>query len=739
MRWQPSLRLAVPLAIVVSAAIAALVALSVGLVLARSTAIEESVQRNRARLSTRQAVLEAALRRGDLVFLDEVVAGLGVDSTVARAVVVGDDDVVMASTRRAELGRPLEPMSELMPLVAAARARTGPQHQVVTPEDQVLGSIVLGRRSTSPGPSAVLVIEHDASTAVAALQRTVKIATAAFVGLLLVVAAVVGQLFGARITRRANQVLEAAGRIAGGDFDARTGLTGDDELGRIGRAVDDLASQLESRRRESAQSEQRWRLVFEQAADPIFVSTPDGRYEDANAAAFELLGFSRDELLTKHLQDLIPPEDAPSRPLALAELRARRTLSTRRRLLARSGERIPVEITASVLSDGRLLGVVRDLRPRLEADRLRAQVAANEQLAVLGTLAASVGHELNNPLTWLLSGLEHALAQAQREAPGAETLLQSLQEAKDGAERVTRIVADLRVFGRTEPLETRRPVDLASVVRTAANLCTPAMRERTSIVLELPPMPKVWAEERRLGQVILNLLTNAVHAMPADRPVQANRVRLSTRAEGEEVVLEVADNGQGIAPEVLPRIFEPYFTTKPPSLGTGLGLSICQDFVSRFGGRLTVDSTLGEGTTFAVRLPVAQDAPVRDETKPGLVGAGTEHPRRVLIVDDEPMVARTLSRLLQGHVVTVVDSPGAALDACSASDFDRIFCDLSMPGGGGKAFFDGLATVKPDLQARVVFVTGGAATAEAAAFLESTHRPVLYKPFAASRVLELLG
>ena len=419
-----------------------------------------------------------------------------------------------------------------------------------------------------------------------------------------------------------------------------------------------MAAQLEQRRVEAERTEQRYRTVFNQAADAIFIATAEGRYEDVNAAGEQLLGYPRERLCQLSLGDLVPPEDAQARPLQLGQLKVRGALTAGRRLLASDGERIPVEISATVLADGRLLGLVRDLRPRLEAERLREQVAVNERLAVLGNLAASVGHELNNPLTWLLDGLAAAQQQLEELPPARRAALAAhLADAKNGAERITRIVADLRIFSRGTGTETVHPVDLANVVRTATNLAGPALRDRADISLALPELPPVLGDERKLCQVLLNLFSNAVQAMPPQRPAAANRIALSARDEAGQVVLEVTDNGAGISPEVLPRIFEPYFSTKPPGVGSGLGLSICRDFVTSIGGSLEVRSAVGEGTTFSLRLARAPQESQPVASPPPAPPAPSTRRLQVLVIDDEPLVARTLVRLLAEHDVTLASGP----------------------------------------------------------------------------------
>jgi C4-dicarboxylate-specific signal transduction histidine kinase len=172
---------------------------------------------------------------------------------------------------------------------------------------------------------------------------------------------------------------------------------------------------------------------------------------------------------------------------------------------------------------------------------------------------------------------------------------------KRGAERVTRIVKDLRMFSRGGD-DSVGPVDLRQVVEAADRIAGYSVRSRASLFIDLGTPPLVRGNAPRLEQVVVNLLVNAAQAMPEGRDVMSNRVTVEVRADGQHVVLQVSDNGQGISSEALPHIFEPFFTTKPAEIGTGLGLSICHGIVRQLGGELTVASTGEDGTTLAVRL-----------------------------------------------------------------------------------------------------------------------------------------
>jgi CheY-like chemotaxis protein len=323
-------------------------------------------------------------------------------------------------------------------------------------------------------------------------------------------------------------------------------------------------------------------------------------------------------------------------------------------------------------------------------------------------------------------------SESASEWKSAGGLAEILQEARRGAERVATIVRELRSFSRADG-ETKRAVDLGAVVRSAVKIAGHEIRPRARLSMALDAAPRVYANEGRVEQVVLNLLLNAAQALP---PAQTatSEIRVSVRGDGQgHTVLEISDNGQGIAPEVLPRIFDPFFTTKPPGVGTGLGLSICHGIVTSLGGQITVHSVPSEGTTFRVAFPSTITS-LECEPPPPSVGRSSRRagPRaRVLVVDDEIQIANTLRELLSvDHDVQAATSAAEALAALEdRSDFDVIFCDLMMPTMSGIELFERIRTERPGLERRIVFMTGGAFTAHAAEFLASVENQCLEKPF----------
>jgi two-component system, cell cycle sensor histidine kinase and response regulator CckA len=413
-----------------------------------------------------------------------------------------------------------------------------------------------------------------------------------------------------------------------------------------------------------------------------------------------------------------------------------------------SGDReLPVEDSVAPIVDerGERLGAVLVLRDMTEERRTRQQIAAADRLASLGAVAAGIAHEINNPLTYILGNvgfLAEELASFSRLLPSVvpstqqqevtellARLAELIGEVDEGASRVSRIVADLGLFGRRE--QSPHEGDVIAALDWALRVSHTTLSRVARLRRNLQPVPSVRGDETKLGQVFLNMLLNAAHAMQDGDP-GANELSVSTLLEPQpdgiaQVRITIQDTGSGMTPEVLDRIFDPFFTTKPVGTGTGLGLSVCHGVVKDMGGSIQVSSEPGRGSTFTVRLPVAGAVqPQFDDPEPRLSGARG----RVLIVDDEPRVLGVLSRMLGGaHDVVAVGSAREALDALArGARFDVILCDLLMPDMSGIDLYRVLEERAPELARRMIFLSGAFNTNVAGDFLSEVPNQALDKP-----------
>jgi two-component system, cell cycle sensor histidine kinase and response regulator CckA len=497
-------------------------------------------------------------------------------------------------------------------------------------------------------------------------------------------------------------------------------------------AVTDITERL---REEAAknQKETNFRALIERAPDAIIVYRL-GIVLYTNPKMVSLLGYDRPEdLVGLRVLGLVHADDR-----AVAAERVRDVSEGdveappfEERFLRRDGGIVDVEVMClPVIFDGEraILSHARDITER---KRFRAQLAMADRLSSVGRLAAGVGHEINNPLTYVIGSLDR-LARQLREQPAASEreadLLELVSAASHGVERVRQIVRDLAVLSRGDS-EERTPVDVLRVLETCVNVADHQVRNRARLVKEYEPLPTIASSESRLGQVFLNLLLNAAQAIPEGRP-DVNAITIIARREGDKLVVLIRDTGVGIPPGLKDRVFDPFFTTKPLGVGTGLGLSICQSILTSLGGEIALESDGRRGTTARVTLPLNE--PHADERAGATEEADALGPRRrVLVIDDEPRVAAILQTALsEAHDTQVAPGARFALDLLRRGDtFDVVLCDLMMDDMDGQAFYAAVRAEFPGLERRIAFVTGGAFTRESQDFLGSIPNPCLAKPF----------
>lgn len=402
---------------------------------------------------------------------------------------------------------------------------------------------------------------------------------------------------------------------------------------------------------------------------------------------------------------------------------------------------------------------LRDVALRAEQAKLEKHLLVADRMASVGTLAAGVGHEINNPLAALVANVDFALdgvatlakelrarsTDAGAEGGGSafdddalvnlEAIVEPLRDARDSADRIRRIVRDLKVFSRTDD-EKPGPIDVRRVVESATRMAWNEVRHRARLVKDFRDVPHVEANEGRLGQVFLNLVVNAAQSI-AEGSADRNEVRVATRVGPDgRVVVEVSDTGAGIPASNLVRIFDPFFTTKPIGMGTGLGLAISHRIVTELGGELSVQSEVGVGSLFRVTLRAAVAPAVASPSPAPPSQLSATRRGRVLVVDDEPAIGAVIRRVLvPAHDVTVATSGRDALDKIAAGErFDVILCDLMMPDVTGMDLHAELARTAEDQADKLVFMTGGAFTNRAREFLAKVVSPRVEKPIDAGTI-----
>lgn len=491
--------------------------------------------------------------------------------------------------------------------------------------------------------------------------------------------------------------------------------------------------------REAHETARRLAQLIEQSPDAVVISRR-GVILEANPAAARMLGVeSAKHLLGLSLGQFVMGDEAAIMRDRMAAIGRGEAPGPPHvyRALRPNGQKALVEIASFASEYGgqpAIIGFGRDVTDR---ERLQEQLARTDRLAALGTLAAGVAHEINNPLAALALNAEvvaRAVSRATLSEQDRETGVAALAELRNSVERMTAIVRELTGFSRTST-EQFGAVDLGGVVERAVRLARHATRQRAFVRLELAALPPVYGHAGKLEQVLLNLLVNAVQSLPAGRPEAENEIVLRTLSHDPlHVVIEVQDNGVGIPADVVGKVFDPFFTTKSAGEGTGLGLFISHNAVRQMAGEIVADSG-PRGTTMRVMLRVARDyervrlAEAQRAPQEGRRG-------RVLIIDDEPAMCRSLKSLLNDrHEVTTTSGAQEALGLLGgAQPFDVVLCDLMMPGFTGMELFTRLAKDHSGLEQRMVFMTGGAFTAQARAFLAEQANPRLQKPFTSTEL-----
>lgn len=496
------------------------------------------------------------------------------------------------------------------------------------------------------------------------------------------------------------------------------------------------------------------------ALSPTLVCTSDhvGRLDGLNPAWEQVLGYPREQLVGRSFLELLHPDD-----LARTRTEAARMMEVDGRVVGfenryrhQDGRWVWLSWTATT-AGATTYAVARDVTTEKQAierwasaptepaatprattvpapsDGAQVERSPTDELASARSthaLAAGIGHEINNPLTYVLGNVSLALDHLRTLAPQqAHPLEELLLDVRSGAERIRGIVQGLQALGR-EGLPPA-PVAVRTVVDAALELARHELRQRAALTVEVPEtLPPLWVDEPRAAQALANLLVNAAQSFRTADPV-LNHVWLTAAAAPEgRVALSVRDNGPGIAADTRARLLEPFFSTTSSRLG--LGLPIAHGIVARAGGTLSYETAEGVGTTFRVELPAA----------PRSEPSGTSAPlrARVLVVDDDAAVLRAVARLLsQQHDVVALQDPEEALEHIRAgARFDVVFCDVLMPVLSGPDLYAQVLPLWPGAAQRFMFMSGGVLDEAIRARLAAVPNPLLEKPVAGRQLRELV-
>jgi len=519
------------------------------------------------------------------------------------------------------------------------------------------------------------------------------------------------------------------------------------EVVRYQGSLTDITERRHVERRLHQQQEFAGRLV-DSFPDLIMVVDGASNYTFVSPRARDVLGYEPDEIREIALGGRTHPEDRLALKTVYGHVLSGKEVfaSLEVRVRHKDGEWRRLRCHFSPLSDerGQIEGVVMSCRDVTELKRLEEQLIQAEKLAAMGQMLAGVAHELNNPLTAILG-----VTELLRERQGFdEPAKRQLELTHRQARRAARIVQNLLEFARPASPQ-KKPLDVNSLIERTLQLHEHSLR-RNNVVVDFTPqpgLPGVIGDGNQLIQIFLNLITNAEQAIREVRETGRIQIRLSQYAG--KVLVTVQDDGIGIRPEAVPRLFDPFYTTKRPGGGTGLGLSICLSIIKEHGGTIEAEALPAGGSAFTVYLPsaLAPGMPMADSGVVPLNVSGFKNDalkdRAILVLDDEESIRMLLEEGLsaQGFQVDTAATPDAALALARRRSYDVLLCDLNLSSGGavinGAGAADLVLAASGDRKPVVVFMTGELVESPSG-YHQSGEPRRLQKPFRISDVLALL-
>lgn len=524
-----------------------------------------------------------------------------------------------------------------------------------------------------------------------------------------------------------------------------------DSSGKVLRyqgALMDISSRREIERRLHKQQEFARRLV-DSFPDLILVLDTKLHYTFVSPRCSDTLGYDLDAMQRMDFGHCAHPEDLPGL-LGLYEeiVHGKKSFSSKEvRVRHKNGDWRRILFNFSPLFDERnkIEGVVLSGRDVTDLKRLEEQLIQAEKLAAMGQMLAGVAHELNNPLTAILG-----VTELVRERDGLDdSMKRQLDLTHRQARRAARIVQNLLEFSRPASPQ-KKSIDLNSIIERTLQLHEHSLR-RNQVAVDFTPrsdLPPVVGDANQLIQVLLNLITNAEQAIREVR--ESGRVQIRLGASTGNVVVTVQDDGVGISPDALPRLFDPFYTTKRPGGGTGLGLSICLSIVREHGGTIQAEPLPGGGSAFKVYLPIARDLPrgATPARSADSSDSGSDHAPRptptvlkgihVIVLDDEESIRSLLEEGLSAHGLKVSTASTAeeAAALIAVHPCEALLCDLRLKNAG--ALSDGQAAAAHVTAAAgsqkpiVIFMTGEYVDQNA----KLKGASILQKPF---RILDVLA
>ena len=473
-----------------------------------------------------------------------------------------------------------------------------------------------------------------------------------------------------------------------------------------------------------SRSEARYRNLVESASDAIVTLDANGRFTTVNHAAEIISGYRREELVGQWFAPMLSDDELPKALAHFQKALAGETGLFESRFYRKDGEARTISITYSTPQrDEEVLCLIRDVT---DQKMLQEQLIQSEKMSAIGQLVSGVAHEVNNPLAGISAFAQLLLAE-KRFPPDQRTAAETIYSE---ARRASRIVQNLLTFARQHKAE-KGPAAINQVLDDTLELRGYELRVRGIDVRREydEALPDTMGDAHQLQQVFLNLITNAEQAMERAEG-RHHRLTVRTRRSGDAIRIEVEDTGSGVPANLLERIFNPFFTTKPTGHGTGLGLSISLGIVREHEGRIWAENAPQGGARFVVELPVITPR-VSGEFPAALAAHPVGDSLHILVVDDEASVRVALQRYLaaRGHDVETTASGQDALGLLRGGAYDAVIVDMRMPDLSGEQLFEQLRSADREHAERVIFTTGDLVSEQMRRFLDGSGRPCVPKPF----------
>ena len=478
--------------------------------------------------------------------------------------------------------------------------------------------------------------------------------------------------------------------------------------------------------------------ILDHSPDLILTTDNDGKVTEFNRGAEQVLGRERDAVIGSSYRKLFRDGDDD----LIEQIRSQGRLTNYECHLHRgNGAEMTLELNASVLKDedGTTTGTVWVGRDVTELKSAQLQLLQAKKLSSIGEVISGVAHELNNPLSGVLGFSQLLVA---RHPDSAVT--RDVERIYESAQRCQKIVKNLLSFARVHKPE-RKYLGVNGIIDKTLELRRYQLQVNDiEVIREFDPdLPRTMLDFHQVQQVLLNLINNAQHALMGHRE-KPGRLTVRTRSVGDVIEVQVSDNGDGMTQDTLERVFDPFFTTKEPGRGTGLGLSVSYGIVKEHGGRIYARTRSGQGSTFVIEFPVRRELVEREQSTHEAAPNALAHAgggSRLLVVDDEPMILDLIVDLFHDQEVQV-DTAANGNEACrkiKQKAYDVVLTDVRMPQMNGLELYSQILGMRPEMQGRVIFMTGDLIDEEISGFISKVEAVRIPKPLEIPVVLSAVA